>query len=152
MAGLACGPERETAEPAPDFSLLDLEGNEVSLAALRGKIVVIDFWATWCAPCVFQPPELNKVWAAYRDSGKVMVLGIEVGGAAVDEVRAWGVENEAVADYPLLVGADDELARRFGVMGYPASAVVAPDGTIESVTVGLLSAEELEAEIAHLID
>jgi len=135
---------------APDFSFTDLEGEEVSLSALRGQTVVIDFWATWCPPCVFQPPELNAFWERHRDSGQVVVLGIEVGGASVEEIREWAAENDAVARYPVLTGADEDLARRFGALGFPALVIVAPDGTIESVHVGLTTVQELEEQVAAL--
>jgi peroxiredoxin len=137
--------------PAPDFEHVDLDGNLVRLSDLRGRTVVIDFWATWCAPCVFQPPQLNEVWRAHRDSGKVVVLGLEMGGATAEEIRAWGEENEAVAEYPLLLGASEELAQRYGVPGFPATVVVGPDGAIDSVMVGLSSAEEIEQSIADLV-
>ena len=136
---------------APDFAHPDLDGRTVRLSELRGRTVVIDFFATWCEPCVLQPPELNQVWKAHRDSEKLVVLGIEVGGASADEVRAWGTENSAEAEYPLLTGASEDLARRYDVSGFPATVIVAPDGTIDSVIIGLSTAAEIEERIAPLL-
>ncbi len=135
---------------APEFEHPDLEGVSVRLSALRGRTVVIDFWATWCPPCVFQPSELNAFLERQGARDNVVVLGIEVGGASVDEIRAWADANDAVARYPILTGADEDLARRFGALGFPALAVVAPDGTIDSNHVGLTTADELEEIVAHL--
>jgi thiol-disulfide isomerase/thioredoxin len=161
---LACSPDRNAEthkggseahaaarEKAPDFEHKDLDGALVKLSALRGRTVVIDFWATWCPPCVFQPPELNAFLERHADPGQIAVLGVEVGGASVDDIRTWARENNAIAHYPILTGADEDLARRFGAMGFPALVVVAPDGTIDSVHVGLTTAAELEDLVAHLL-
>ncbi len=151
-ATLACGASdpdaagsgaHEVRRAAPQFALPDLAGNTVSLEALRGKIVVIDFWATWCPPCIFQIPILNTLYEARKDAG-VVVLGVSVDTEGRDVVAPYAEENEIL--YPVLLG-DESLARQFGAPGFPALVIVAPDGTIDTVHVGLIELAELEAAL-----
>ncbi|MGH0029681.1 MAG: TlpA family protein disulfide reductase [Myxococcota bacterium] len=137
---------------APDFAYTDLEGRPFQLSELRGRTVIIDFWATWCPPCVFQPTELNAFWKRHKDSGEYQVLGVEVGGASIEEIREWATDNDAVAEYPVLTGADEDLARRFGALGFPALVIVTPAGAIHSVHVGLTTLQELEEQVAAVVD
>jgi peroxiredoxin len=135
-----------SSEMAPDFTLDLLRGGSVTLSDLRGKVVVIDFWATWCPPCEFQVPELNSFYEDHRASGQVEVLGISVDTDGPDVVGEWTSEKEV--RYPILIG-DEALARQFGAVGFPTLIIVAPDGSIDSRHVGLIERQELEDALAR---
>jgi thiol-disulfide isomerase/thioredoxin len=146
------GAEREAAgeaprDRAPAFTLPDLQGRPVQLADFGGRTVVIDFWATWCPPCLFQVPELNAFWKKHRDAGDVAVIGVAVDAEGAEVVGPW-VEEQGV-EYPILLG-DEDLARRFGAQGFPTLAIVRSDGTLASLHVGLIEVAELEALLAPL--
>jgi peroxiredoxin len=132
---------------APEFTLADLEGEVVRSADLRGKTVVIDFWATWCPPCEFQVPELNRFWESHSADGDVVVLGVSVDVDTDDVVREWAQKKGV--DYRVLVGGE-ELARRFGALGFPTLYVLAPDGSIAVEHVGLIEVADLEGVLSEL--
>jgi cytochrome c biogenesis protein CcmG/thiol:disulfide interchange protein DsbE len=134
-------------EPAPEFALPDLAGRPVRLSDFRGRALVIDFWATWCPPCIFQVPELNAFWKKHRDAGDVAVVGVAVDAEGAEVVGPW-VEEQGV-EYPILIG-DEALARRFGAQGFPTLAIVRPDGTLDSLHVGLVELADLEALLGPL--
>jgi peroxiredoxin len=131
---------------APDFSLETLDGEPIRLADLRGKTVVIDFWATWCLPCEFQVPALNAFWAAHKADGNVEVLGVSVDFEGPEVVRKW-VQEKGV-EYKVLLGGED-AARRFGALGFPTLYIVGPDGSVESEHAGLIEVDDLEAALAN---
>lgn len=139
-------PESSDARLAPDFTLESLDGGTVRLADLRGKTVVIDFWATWCPPCEFQVPELNAFWQAHKDDGDVAVLGISVDVEGPDVVRAWAEEKDV--QYPILVDGED-LARSFGALGFPTLYIITPEGHVETEHVGLIEVSDLETALAR---
>jgi peroxiredoxin len=159
LLAAACGPStgeggdsigeadsaEEARELAPDFTLSDLSGVPVRLEALRGKVVVLDFWATWCPPCEFQIPILNQVYEAHRDVGDLEILGISVDTEGPEVVQEYIAKHQAV--YPILMGSES-LARTFGAPGFPSLIVVDPSGRIAEIHVGLIEAPELEQVIS----
>lgn len=148
----ACGQEQAPAAPrkaeervaAPEFTLPDLAGGEVSLAALRGRPVVLDFWATWCAPCERQVPVLNAFHDKYGDRIPVLGIAVDVGGA---ETVSPFVSQHGLR-YRVLLG-DTGLAQDYEALGFPTLFVIRPDGTIHSAHVGVVTPEALESAVAE---
>jgi len=132
------GGEGEGAR-APEFTLPDLLGNKISLADHRGRPVIIDFWATWCAPCVEQIPVLNAFQAAHY--GEVSVLGIAVDSRGIEVVAPFATEHGI--QYPVLLG-NESLAQKYGAFGFPSLYVIASDGRIAAKHVGVITGGELE--------
>jgi cytochrome c biogenesis protein CcmG/thiol:disulfide interchange protein DsbE len=134
-------------EAAPAFLLPDLAGRETSLASLRGRAVVLNFWATWCAPCLEEMPALAAAW---RDSrGRCL----EILGVAEESGRA-EVQAEAArmgVGFPVLLDARGEVARAYGVTGYPRTYLVDGEGKVRQVFTGKVSRERLEAALAPLV-
>jgi thiol-disulfide isomerase/thioredoxin len=140
LAALACRVEEApgSAPAAPDWTLPDLSGAPVSLAALRGRPAVLDFWATWCAPCEFQIPVLNEIQRRYGDRVAVVGIAVDAGGR---EVVAPFAAERGIA-YRVVLG-DEALAQRYGAIGFPSLYVLRADGSIDSSHVGVVEPEEL---------
>lgn len=130
------GPRRQ----APGFSLVQLDGSPVSLEEHRGKTVILDFWATWCAPCEVQMPVLDTLWKL-RGGPELMILGISVDTDPAPKVTEWVKQRNL--EYPIAIAKQD-LAIDYGVLGFPTLVVIDPDGGIHTRHVGVLSRPELE--------
>jgi len=112
---------------APAFSLVRLNGSgPVSLRSLRGKTVVLNFFASWCPPCKREAPALEKVWRHYRSQG-VVVLGIDIHDQAS---QARGFLSAHGVTYPIAVGAGDGMIAKYGVSGLPVTYVLNRRGRV----------------------
>lgn len=143
-AGTGCT-EAPSSDPAlraeaPGFSLVQLDGTPVRLADHLGKTVILDFWATWCAPCEVQMPVLDTLWKR-RGGAELMVLGISVDTDPSEKVSAW-VEKRSL-EYPIAI-AEQSLAVDYGVIGFPTLIVIDRVGRIHTRHTGVLSRPELE--------
>ncbi len=142
MAG-SPGRAAERLEKISDFSLKDIEGRSVSLNDFRGKRVLINFWATWCGPCLDEMRILRQVQDQWREKGLVVLL-INM-GESTSRVR--GYVRRYALSLPVLLDPDTELFVKLGVRTLPTSLLIDSDGTIVARKVGaFLSTENLEKE------
>lgn len=120
---------------APDFTLDTLDGNKVTLSELRGKAVVVNFWATWCLPCRVETPALEKSYEQYRDSG-VVILGVNLTNQdLISEVNSFVQEFKLT--YPILLDNDGRVSGTlYQVRGLPTTFFVNREGVIRTVLVG----------------
>jgi len=150
-------PQPFKGKPAPSFTLVDLNGNKVSLADYKGRPVLLNFWATWCGPCKLEIPWLVKLRDQYKSQG-FEVLGIESDNYDTDP-KAYdsykkGVEKSATAlgiNYPVLLGGDSISEPYGGLDGLPNSFYVNRNGVVTAQIVGLADRDEIEANIKKAI-
>ena len=115
----------EPPKPAIDFTLQQLDHGSVSLSQYRGKIVVMEFWATWCGPCRFSLPSLEMIYKQYRDRGVVILL-LNQDEESV-KVRKWAGKRFSA---PILLDVKAQVAQRYGVSGIPHLFIVNQDGQV----------------------
>jgi TonB family protein len=132
-----------TGHDAADFTLKDLDGNEVSLHKLKGKVVVLDFWATWCAPCLIELPHIEKLHNELKDRG-VVFLGINNEDA--DTAREF-MHGKGYT-FPSLIDADKEVDQRYEIQVIPQTIVIDKTGKIVAHYFGTRNEEELRNGLA----
>ncbi|WP_284640310.1 thiol-disulfide oxidoreductase ResA [Paenibacillus silviterrae] len=131
---------------APEFKLVGLDGKQHQLSDYKGKIVVVNFWGTFCEPCRNEMPALDRQYAKWKDKN-VVVLGLNIGERPVS-VRTF-VEQYNVK-FPILLDDNEEIRKRFGVRDYPTTFFINPDGRIARIQVGEMTESFIEQTITSL--
>ena len=123
----------QAGQAAPDFSLKSLEGEQVKLSDLKGQVVVLDFWASWCPPCREALPHLGRLYGENQDGVKVLAVNT---GEQADAARAF-VQAQNLQNLTVLLDPDNSVAQRYGVSSIPTTVVIGPDGKVQRTFVGL---------------
>lgn len=129
----------QLGQQAPDFALSDLDGAELRLSELRGRPVIVNFWATWCPPCRVEAPALQAAFEQYREQG-VVLLGID---QREDAATVRQFASEFGLTYPLLLDSDGAISALYQVLGIPTTVFLDARGAVVARHVGPLSAEQV---------
>lgn len=138
------GPLRATNSHAPivDFRLNGLDGNIHRLADYKGKWVVVNFWATWCSPCIREIPELNQFYHKHRDQG-IEVLGVNYEELTPTQIKL--ALDEFKIDYKVLyIGEDPQMSEAMVLKGLPTTFVISPDARLVKTWAGPVTGIELQ--------
>jgi thiol-disulfide isomerase/thioredoxin len=132
-----------------DFTMKDVDGNDVSLTAYKGKVVLLNFWATWCGPCKAEIPGFVRLQEKYRDQGLVIV-GYSVDDTA-EKAKAYAAQFKM--NYPILLGEGrEDLQDAYGpIWGLPSSFIISKDGRVCRKHIGIAPEAVFEKEVAALL-
>ncbi len=137
---------KEGSKP-PDFKLADLEGNQQQLSDYAGKAVVVNFWGTFCPPCVKEMPEFERQYLKWKDQG-LIVLAINL---SEDTLTVNNFVRRFDLHYPILRDMNRKTERSYGLKSYPTTFFIKPDGSIMEIMVGGMTEVEIDERIERLL-
>jgi len=148
LSRCSTGGKEPSSSLAPDFSLKSFDGQEITLSQLKGKVVLLDFWATWCGPCKESIPHLIQLYKTYRENGFELV-GMSVDKGDGDAVRRFALSMDI--PYPVVIAPED-VVRSYRVTGIPATFLIDKKGKIRDKVVGFNAsiAKQLDTKVADL--
>jgi peroxiredoxin len=135
-------------KPAPNFTLQDASGNTVKLSDYKGKVVLLDFWATWCGPCKIEIPWFMEFQRKYKDRG-FTVIGVSMDEGGWQVVKPFAEEFKM--NYPVVLGSDETSTAFGGVDVLPTTFIIDKQGRIVASHQGLTGKDEMEKAIEDLL-
>jgi len=143
--------ELKEGQPAPGFTLATLGGGQASAADHRDKLVILNFWATWCQPCTLEMPSLEALWSRYRDRG-LIVIGVSVDRGAPRALLEPYVRNLKLT-FPILLDPDSKTSDRWRVTAIPATFLIRPGGDVAGMVTGARewNSKEMRALVERLL-
>ena len=143
--GSELAPAPEIGHPAPDFILLDLEGNQITISEFRGKTVFINFWATWCPPCRAEMPDMEAIYQEYKDED-VVVIGVDI-LEPEEEVRQF--VQRGGYNWAFVIDTTGEIATTYEITAIPTSFFIDRGGIIRAVNIGAMTERAIEIALAE---
>ncbi|MCX8118216.1 MAG: TlpA family protein disulfide reductase [Desulfobacterota bacterium] len=145
-----CAKKTEERDQAPNFSLRTLNGQQITLSDLKGKVVLLDFWATWCGPCRESIPHLVRLYRNYQEKGFELIGMSKDRSEDIEVVRKYVRTMEI--PYPIIL-TPDEVARKYRVTGLPTTVLIDRKGVIRQRIVGFNSAigQQIDSKVEELI-
>jgi peroxiredoxin len=135
-------------KPAPEFTLKDVEGREITLASLRGKPVLLDFWATWCEPCREEMPQIQALYDQFKDKG-LMVVGIDTDEPAEKAKKYFEDQHYSFVN---LLGSGNDVVKKYGAEGIPRVILIDKDGVMRYVHRGFGPGMDISPEVKKLVE
>ena len=134
--------------PAPDVEFVSVDGSTVRLSTYRGRVVLLNFWGTWCPPCRVEIPHLVRAQEKLAELGGT-VIAPAVGSGSPEEILAFAAE--AGINYPIWIVSDAVAVTRFGAPGYPFTMLIGPDGVVRRTYIGPQTEETLLLDVRLLL-
>jgi thiol-disulfide isomerase/thioredoxin len=137
-------------EPVPDLTLETMAGSSIDLAAQDGRVLLVNFWATWCAPCREEIPDLNDLHADLADDG-LRIIGIALDRRGREKVEPFA--EKLSIKYPIIIDPEGTAESEFGpIPGLPTTIVVGPDGQITKRVVGIFPVDEMKTTLEEMLN
>jgi cytochrome c biogenesis protein CcmG/thiol:disulfide interchange protein DsbE len=146
-AGLPDRAGSHLGEYAPAFQIVNISNQAVSLPSLRGQPIIINFWATWCGPCVIETPLLQAAFADHASAG-LRIIGVD-SGERLSDVANW--KSRFGITYDLVIDGTGQISNLYHVPGLPTTYFIARDGTVQQIVNGLITASQMQAEVSRLL-
>lgn len=139
----------ESPSQAPEFTLEDLNGNEISLSSLSGKVIILNAWATWCSPCKKEIPDFIEVYDQYKDKG-LEIIGVSIDELGINKVRQF--TQEWKINYPIVM-TTSQLTKDYGPFSVvPVTVIIDKNGKIRHKQIGQVDKKFIETWFIKLIE